>query len=150
MTLVDSVDSILMLYSYSGFPEHSWAIFEHAEPTKDQDHKSRMPQHQVEALISSRRAGGETVPHAPTEGNAPSSIHELSETHGVLTEARKPKATENDAVDAIASGTKLKSDIERNDKVTEDKVTRNLLVKRNTMSGLSIILTLMSIVVAFR
>ena len=27
MTLVDSLDSILMLYSYSGFPERSWKIF---------------------------------------------------------------------------------------------------------------------------
>ncbi|CAK5269908.1 unnamed protein product [Mycena citricolor] len=28
MALLDSADSVLMLYSYSGFPEHSWALFE--------------------------------------------------------------------------------------------------------------------------
>ena len=28
MTLVDSVDSILMLYSYADFPERGFAIFE--------------------------------------------------------------------------------------------------------------------------
>lgn len=28
MTLVDSVDSVLMLYSYSGFPERGFALFE--------------------------------------------------------------------------------------------------------------------------
>ena len=28
MTLLDSVDSIIMLYSYTAFPEHSWKLFE--------------------------------------------------------------------------------------------------------------------------
>ena len=27
MTLIDSLDSILMLYSYAGFPEHKFALF---------------------------------------------------------------------------------------------------------------------------
>lgn len=32
MTLIDSVDSIIMLYSYSGFPDRSWRLFEKREP----------------------------------------------------------------------------------------------------------------------
>lgn len=33
MTLIDSVDSVLMVYSYTNFPEHSWAIFERPTET---------------------------------------------------------------------------------------------------------------------
>ena len=135
MTLVDSVDSILMLYSYSGFPGRSWAIFEHAASTKDQGDNPHMPKLEVE--IPNRAE----LPHPSTGGNTPPPIH-ISETDEVRTETRKPKPMENDAVEAVKH--------EVNVTVKEDRVTRNLLVKRNTMSGLSIILTLMSIVVAFR
>ncbi|KAH6911395.1 NicO-domain-containing protein [Coprinopsis sp. MPI-PUGE-AT-0042] len=33
MTLLDSVDSIIMLYSYTAFPEHSWRLFERKPQT---------------------------------------------------------------------------------------------------------------------
>jgi nickel/cobalt transporter (NiCoT) family protein len=70
MTLVDSLDLILMLYLYSGFPEKGWAVFE---------------------------------PNA--------------------------QAGQNATLDLDAKGRQL---------------------RRNAMSGLSIVLTLMSILVAFR
>jgi high-affinity nickel-transport protein len=141
MTLVDSIDSILMLYSYSGFPERSWAIFERTASTEDQGDKPHMPKLEVEIPNKAE------LPHPSTGGNTHPPIH-VSETDEVRTETRKP--TENDAVEAVKQDTKLKSDFEVNVTVKEDRVTRDLLVKRNTMSGLSIILTLMSIVVAFR
>ena len=82
MTLIDSLDSVLMLYSYTGFPERKFALF------VKQD-KFRSP--------------GETplVEHQPDP------------------------------------------DEDRPEKI-------NTRVKMNAMSGLSIILTLMSILVAFR
>jgi len=85
MTLIDSLDSVLMLYSYTGFPERKFALF------VKQDE------------LRSPGALGETplVEHEPD-----------------LDEDRPEKI--------------------------------NTRVKMNAMSGLSIILTLMSILVAFR
>ena len=83
MTLVDSLDSILMLYSYTGFPERKFALF--VKPNE----------------FSSASSPGDT----PLAGHEP--------------------------------------DEDRPEKV-------DMRVKMNAMSGLSIILTLISILVAFR
>lgn len=85
MTLIDSLDSILMLYSYTGFPEQKFALFVRRQNFR---------------LLGSP---GET---SPTERE-------------------------------------LDIDEDRPEKI-------NMRVKMNAMSGLSIILTLMSILVAFR
>lgn len=84
MTLIDSLDSVLMLYSYTGFPEHKLALFLERE-----------------------------------EFGSPSSP---GETHLV---GHEPSLDEN----------------------KPERI--NMRVKMNAMSGLSIILTLMSILVAF-
>ncbi|KAF9221667.1 NicO-domain-containing protein [Gyrodon lividus] len=121
MTLVDSLDSILMLYSYSGFADRSWRIF---EPRNDLsipsgNHSTR---HQVSSTPSPvPEAGGEEVDVVPL-GQSP----------------------------ALASGEKLKNKMEDNKiTVTRDRGDRMIRVKRNTMSSLSIILTTMSILLAF-
>lgn len=85
MTLIDSLDSILMLYSYTGFPERKFALF--VKPGR----------------FSSPSSSGET----PLVGHEP----ELDE--------------------------------DRPEKI-------DMRVKMNAMSGLSIVLTLISILVAFR
>lgn len=85
MTLIDSLDSILMLYSYAGFPERKFALF----VTRGEPRSPSSP--------------GETplVDHEPD--------------------------------------------------IDEDRPEKiNMRVKMNAMSGLSIVLTLMSILVAFR
>jgi len=108
MTLVDSIDSILMLYSYTGFPEQGFRLF---EPAQDNDAR--------EQEYSAYR-------EAATSGAAGSSEEE-----------KEPVAVaEVDADTTIG-------DIRK-------KAHRELIVKRNMMSGLSIMLTLMSIAVAFR
>jgi len=85
MTLIDSFDSVLMLYSYTGFPERKFALFV--------------------------RRG---------EFDSPSSLGDAS-----------PVGHEPD--------------------LGEDRPEKiNMRVKMNAMSGLSIVLTLMSILVAFR
>jgi len=103
MTLIDSLDSILMLYSYAGFPEHTWAIFEGGASVEE----------------PRRRATGDTI-----RGRGASR----------LLWRRWPDYATKSKHGANAR---------------EDKVVRDLQVTRNTMSGLSIILTLMSIIVAF-
>ena len=85
MTLIDSLDSVLMLYSYTGFPERKFALFV--------------------------KRGEFSSPSSP--GETPLVEHELD-----LDEDRPEKI--------------------------------DMRVKMNAMSGLSIILTLMSILVAFR
>ncbi|KIY72001.1 NicO-domain-containing protein [Cylindrobasidium torrendii FP15055 ss-10] len=120
MTLIDSLDSILMLYSYSGFPEKSFAIFEKgvALPVDEEA---------AEALTSD--AGSQhSVPVLPSNDSAsdhstPKSQHSVSQRS------------------ATASPTGV--DIQFSKKASEVKA------KLNMMSGLSIVLTLMSILVAF-
>ena len=109
MTLVDSIDSILMLYSYTGFPEQRFRLF---EPVQDNDAQ--------EQEYNAYR-------EAATSGAAGSSEEEKKEPV---------------AVAEVDTDTTIR-DIRR-------KAQRELIVKRNMMSGLSIALTLMSIAVAFR
>jgi high-affinity nickel-transport protein len=92
MTLIDSVDSILMLYSYIAFAERNFAVFEKRETRNDLE----------EAQEATPEASAPSIKttHAETEDS--------SETRGALR------------------------------------------IKQNAMSGLSIILTVMSILVAFR
>jgi len=108
MTLVDSIDSILMLYSYTGFPEQRFRLF---EPAQDNDA-------QEEEYSAYREAA--------TSGAAGSSEEEKKEPV---------------AVAEVDAGTRTRE--------IRKKAQRELIVKRNMMSGLSIVLTLMSIVVAF-
>ena len=109
MTLVDSIDSILMLYSYTGFPEHHFRLFEPA-----QDNDAQEQEHSA-------------YREAATSGAAGSSEEEEKEPV---------------AVAEVDADTRIR-DIQK-------EAQRKLIVKRNMMSGLSIGLTLMSIVVAFR
>ncbi|KAJ3987938.1 NicO-domain-containing protein [Lentinula detonsa] len=93
MTFVDSLDSVLMLYSYAGFPEHSFKIFE-------------------EKLLQ----------------DCPS---------GLKTECERIERKPD-----IDSGPKFESQ-------PGIQITRKARAKQNAISGLSILLTLMSILVAF-
>jgi high-affinity nickel-transport protein len=140
MTLIDSLDSILMLYSYSGFPENSWAIFERTASVEDEDEDNRalVTQFETEEPISSE---GQTTSHLGSK--ATSSIQEISRTDETITETSKPRPL--DSVGDVEADPGLESDTK-----ASVRVARDLQVKRNMMSGLSIILTLMSILVAFR
>lgn len=116
MTLVDSADSILMLYSYTGFPERSLLIFSPA----------------------SKKLQGET----PLPIANPSVLGEKSELSSSPVSPSKPD--EKEPVDSDSRpAIELLHD-------TDSAVAQDMRVKMNVMSGLSIILTLMSILVAFR
>jgi high-affinity nickel-transport protein len=109
MTLIDSIDSILMLYSYTGFPEQRFRLFEPAQDNEAQEEE-----------YSAYR-------EAATSGAAGSSDEEKKEPM---------------AVAEVDADTRIRE--------IRKKAQRELIVKRNMMSGLSIVLTLMSIIVAFR
>jgi len=91
MTLVDSLDSVLVLYSYSGFPEKGWRIL---ESRNDRQAESRTEENQI--LTSPAVVGRDDDNQQALDGQ---------------------------------------------------RISR---VKRNMMSNLSVILTLMSILLAFR
>ncbi|KAK7048451.1 Nickel/cobalt efflux system [Favolaschia claudopus] len=105
MTLVDSADSVLMLYSYSGFPEHTWAIVERTQKTP---------------------TDSENIQDCPDPATA--SPKQLTETQS--------QQVSNDPATPPPPP-------------VSNETTHDLQVKANVMSGLSIVLTLISIIVAF-
>ena len=145
MTLLDSIDSILMLYSYTGFAEHRFHLFEPARENDAPDGRDQNSAYQAAA------AAGVSVAQLPrsqsnheneTErhplGGVPLALGEQSEQKGP-SQGNEKQPVEVQVVDADA---RIR-DIRR-------EAQRELIVKRNMMSGLSILLTLMSIIVAFR
>lgn len=130
MTLIDSADSVIMLYSYAGFPDRSFAIFSWTLPSEEKnagEHRDG-----AEDLIEEKKDVKEKI--APVTSvdevidNAPVLVREVS-NHA----ADEEKAHDSQTVAA--------------DRLTETQTNR---VKTNVMSGLSIVLTLLSICLAFR
>jgi len=118
MTLIDSADSVLMLYSYSGFPERTLAVIDTSN------------------LIAEAEGCPEPVEKTSVPV-APDTIENgLSGSHDQVTEFPEPPAPE-------------KSISMDNGDNTDSRITRDLRVKLNVMSNLSLILTAMSILVAF-
>jgi len=122
MTLLDSVDSILMLYSYSGFPERGFSIF---EPSREPQPASQ----QSSELQSNTPPAASCAPDQQTQS--------------------PPDTRPKDVQGALSAS----DDVERSDAASVahiERMERQERVKRHLMSGLSIVLTFMSIVVAFR
>ncbi|KAH8104710.1 NicO-domain-containing protein [Cristinia sonorae] len=132
MTLVDSIDSVVMLYSYSGFPERSFAIFEPRKPA-----------------APSLPPITPTSPSNPLESPLPSPATSMP----FLTATRPASQTiEADYDEPVSPKLKNAKDPEVHvllEPIEDEQVKRDMRVKRNAMSGLSVILTLMSILVAF-
>jgi len=126
MTLIDSSDSILMLYSYSGFPERSFFVFAKSEDSDmTKEHVScdisNVPVPELEN-ISDEKGGN--------EGNDPSPQDRKDDDQNEL--PQEPAQS-----------------MEPQGHASDSAMARDVRVKMNVMSGLSIILTLMSILVAF-
>ncbi|KAF5369270.1 hypothetical protein D9758_002785 [Tetrapyrgos nigripes] len=101
MTLVDSLDAVLVLYSYSGFPERGWRIFERREREQ----------------LGTNEAAADVV---------------------------------EEQTDPCQAGQAEAANENRNSgKDVPENRERIMTVKRNMMSSLSVILTLMSILLAF-
>lgn len=124
MTLVDSLDSILMFYSYTGFAGHSWRIFEPSDsPARTRDTPS-----------VNTRYGVSLTPE----------IRPVSANEAVIVEQSR---------DAIESEIKAMNNVGHDgdgSAAGQEHEGRMVLVKRSTMSELGIILTTLSILLAFR
>ncbi|KAF8158078.1 high-affinity nickel-transport protein-domain-containing protein [Crassisporium funariophilum] len=160
MTLVDSADSILMLYSYSGFPERTFFLFKKPGFT-DMERGAHLP-----SLLSDidDRAAADQDPQCPhSDVRLETQKHEIdSKVGSISVEHRKDLDSKNlhDIDHKIQESTDLKArpdtplspnttTIVDADRDRDSVVARDTRVKMNVMSGLSIILTLMSILVAF-
>ena len=143
MTLLDSIDSILMLYSYTGFPEQRFRVFEPVQendaPERDDSAYREAAATRVSAAEQPRSPSGDGNEGGPVAG-APPALGGQPEQSG-SSEADREKHV----VVAVAV-----ADADERIREIRKKAQRELIVKRNMMSGLSIVLTLMSILVAFR
>lgn len=126
MTLIDSLDSIIMLYSYAGFPERTFAIFE--RPNASRGSPARSPDSSQAALEANVAPSAGVDLEARSEPTSDPTTKPTGKTKGT------------GAVVVAAGG----------DGGDSPEYRTTLHVKRNAMSNLSIILTTMSIVVAFR
>lgn len=113
MSLIDSLDSVLMVYSYSDFCEHSLALFRRVDPSPNAGTLEPLPAADPPAAEK---------PDDEKKGEAPGKEADALPISVSSTEAAQQANTDTD---------------------------RLLELKHNTMSNLSIILTLMSILVAF-
>lgn len=125
MTLVDSLDSILMLYSYSGFAERSWKILERVRPANE-----------VAGIPLKRNVNITLNPLEKTRSEPCIAVHSPEQQEISVDPPGTNGLTES-------KGNNLSPTHHGDDGI----VTR---AKRHTMSNLSILLTTMSILLAFR
>ena len=131
MTLVDSLDSILMLYSYAGFPERSWVLFE------------RRPAAVVTPETPQATAG---VQSATNLDGMPQTVAVAQDSpSGPPDTSMLKDPRSEDEYGTIAVGEAQVVEVKLN-----PDAEKQLRVKKNMMSGLSIVLTLVSILLAFR
>ena len=125
MTIVDSADSILMLYAYAGAPDKSWSLFEKNSMNQIADNLRAEPRHEM--------------PSDPV----------VESGAGITPDKKKAARTEEDEQRILEPAPEAVV-MEAAETEESSVRTRALRVKHNTMSSLSIALTLVSILVAFR
>lgn len=142
MTLLDSIDSILMLYSYTGFPEQQFRLFEPVSecdaPEQEYGVYREAAATRVSVAQSPHSRGGDANDRCPLADVSPALDVQIEQI-GFPEEDKKEPVAANVVADADARIRDVRK-----------RAQRELIVKRNMMSGLSIVLTLMSIIVAFR
>ncbi|KAI0283898.1 high-affinity nickel-transport protein-domain-containing protein [Russula aff. rugulosa BPL654] len=139
MTLLDSIDSILMLYSYTGFAEHRFQLFEPVLENDARDHKNSVYREAAATSVSPARL--------PRSGGSHENETEPCPLSAALSEQSALNGSSQGIMEQPAEVQLEDTDAKIRD--IRKEAQRELIVKRNMMSGLSILLTLMSIVVAF-
>lgn len=132
MTLVDSIDSCIMLYSYSGFPERGWNLFEKPLP-QDLSRDINAPPTLSPAI------GPEQLDSTSNPGNSSLEIEVILPRS---TSPDSPPSSDNKAPFSEAHSIHLAEQ-----GTPENLVHQRMKGKQHTMSSLSIILTLISILV---
>lgn len=147
MTLVDSADSILMLYSYAGFPEKSWSIFEYTDKT--QSPRSSLPLSMDEPVNS--QSGRETPDRRSISKDCNVAAGPSNDNDNLIEEDELPSVAFTGNQNPVSGTSRAENeDMAKDSDLDSESIERDRAVKQNTMSGLSIALTLISILVAFR
>ncbi|KAI6123922.1 NicO-domain-containing protein [Pisolithus croceorrhizus] len=120
MTLVDSLNSIMMLYSYSGFAEHSWTIFRRTIPANEVEDGDVSRDPDLDMTDTPDQTRPEWITHSARQ-----------------------QATSADVIAGLSVGVKDDS------KNIAGEGYHVACAKRHTLSNLSILLTSMSILLAF-
>lgn len=141
MSIIDSADSVLMLYAYAGAPDRTRALFERR--------KLRSGQAKAAETVMNA-AAEELVPECKMQSQDAKENLDAVEMRGgveVGIEEVKGEVAASDAPRAEASA----NDVENANAPPEhDAAEAVVRTKQHTMSDLSILLTLVSILVAFR
>jgi len=132
MSLVDSIDSILMLYSYTGFPDRSWTLFERS---RNSDASNLV----IEKSVAEAPRDMAPKPEHIQSLNAVESLQQPQSPTNMSESSSGPEQLPTTTPNTTPLDTNI-----------DNHVATDRRVKMNVMSGLSIILTLMSILVAFR
>ncbi|GJE88284.1 NicO-domain-containing protein [Phanerochaete sordida] len=140
MTLIDSVDSIIMLYSYSGFPDRKFALVERSPSADSSSETARLQPDDPESPASP----GAKTPPVSTEVVLVPASPVVKTPSPIASVQALPHTGPADILSDSATAKRLDDDDGR-----DDERKRQMRVKQNAMSGLSIALTLMSILVAF-
>lgn len=142
MTLVDSADSVLMLYSYSGFPERSFFVFEKRENSASgmMREEFRHGWEDSEGAIT----GDDDKQDKAEQSALDSASVQVEEVREAMGEDLKPAEITLEDLEKVQEGEEEKQAVK-----ADEGMERDRRVKLNVMSGLSITLTLMSILVAF-
>lgn len=144
MSLIDSADSVLMLYAYAGAPDRTRALFERRKLRSGQAEAA-------ETVINNAAAAEELVPEYSKmqSQDAKENLDAVEMRGGVEADIEEVKGdlTASDAPHAEANA----NDVENASVPPEhDAAEAVVRTKQHTMSDLSILLTLVSILVAFR
>ncbi|KAL5499040.1 hypothetical protein ACEPAH_1558 [Sanghuangporus vaninii] len=129
MTLVDSIDSVLMLYAYAGVPDRAFAL--------------------VEKRIPTGKNVSEIVEDINPNDATPSPTSQLDHVSSSQPELLVKTSKRNSITEDVEATPELLHDDERNRGDESVLAQRAHRVKQHTMSDLSIALTLISILVAF-
>ncbi|KAI5123092.1 hypothetical protein M0805_001448 [Coniferiporia weirii] len=136
MTLVDSIDSVLMLYAYAGGPDRTLALFERRGPNDAGNVSGAALQtpsiegtrkSELQPEKSPLSTPGEDRPTLPAQALLHCGQDDL-----------KTETVEKDGLDYAP-----------HDEAQDNDLRQSMRVKQHTMSGLSVALTLISILVAF-
>jgi len=134
MTLVDSADSVLMLYSYASLSEWSWKVL--SSPSKEGHEILDDGKQDLGKVAADMGANSSRRPVSVREGDEKSiEQREIPTTLASEEKGRDPS--------------KFDQPLDSGDHEISAQIS-DTSAKTNVMSGLSIILTLMSILVAFR
>lgn len=174
MTLVDSIDSCVMLYSYAGFPEKGWSLLDkkqrggalHVDGVEEPGRQSiagslEIPEDGESALVDVSSLTPASMSHRTSNDGSPADILVIVHSSHIESDISAPSRPPSSLPRSPSLASKAPSrktavppvsseDAEQHVEVLDDgdeNLRDRMEAKKHTMSSLSIVLTLISILV---